>query len=263
MKQENSKSINEKDYVTLYKCGNYKEIVCCRQDTKPIQITKLTKNQYIDNNTGEIKEYHYTGNKTLNNIRKQFKNIPRLIKGYFDGNNTERFITLTYSYIMSNPYCLSYDFKKFIRKINRRYGKCRYIYIKEPNRKGSWHIHSIIKRLDGKIFDITGETVRTLWKNGYAVSVNIPYNINTLPYYFDVSVSKEKQERLKFYPSYLNIYGCSEDIKTEKIKGLYKDLKPSEMTKVYDSENQYIMVNKDDGEITGQWKTAYEQYKAE
>ena len=140
MKQENSKSINEKDYVTLYKCGNYKEIVCCRQDTKPIQITKLTKNQYIDNNTGEIKEYHYTGNKTLNNIRKQFKNIPRLIKGYFDGNNTERFITLTYSYIMSNPYCLSYDFKKFIRKINRRYGKCRYIYICLRRIQGALHL---------------------------------------------------------------------------------------------------------------------------
>mgnify|MGYP004536607459 FL=1 len=263
MKQENSKSINEKDYVTLYKCGNYKEIVCCRQDTKPIQITKLTKNQYIDNNTGEIKEYHYTGNKTLNNIRKQFKNIPRLIKGYFDGNNTERFITLTYSYIMSNPYCLSYDFKKFIRKIKRRYGKCRYIYIKEPNRKGSWHIHSLIKRLDKNPFNITDEVLRKLWGNGYAVSVNIPYNINTLPYYFDVSVSKEKQERLKFYPSYLNIYGCSEDMKIEKINGIYKDLKPSEMTKIYDSENQYIMVNQEDGEITGQWKTAYEQYKAE
>lgn len=50
-------------------------------------------------------------------------------------------------------------------------------------------------------------------------------------------------------------------MKKEKIKGLYKDLKPSKMTKIYDSENQYIKVNQMDGEITGQWKTAYEQYK--
>lgn len=263
MKQENNKLINEEEYVTMYKCGNYQEIVCCRQNTKPIQITKLNKNQYIDNSTGEIKDYHHSECKTLDNIKKQFKNIPRLIKGYFDCDNTERFITLTYSYKMNNPYLLSYDFKKFIRKINRRYGKCRYIYIKEPNGKGSWHIHSIIKRLDGKPFYMTDETLRNLWGNGYAVSTIIPYNICTLPQYFDVTRYDDKKLRLVYYPPYLNIYGCSGDMKTEKIKGIYKDLKPSEMTKIYDSENQYIMVNQEDGEITSQWKTAYEQYKSQ
>lgn len=263
MKQINDKSINEEKYVTMYKCGNYQEIVCCRQDTKPIQITKLNKNQYIDNSTGELKEYHYSKYKTLDNIKEQFKKIPRLIKGYFNGDNTERFITLTYSYIMNNPYLLPYDFKKFIRKINRRYGKCRYIYIKEPNGKGSWHIHSIIKRLDEKPFNITDKTLRTLWGNGYAVSTEIPYNIYTLPHYFDVTRYDEKKSRIVYYPPYLNIYGCSKDVKTEKVRGLYKDLKPLSMTKIYDSENQYILVNQEDGEITGQWKTAYEQYKTE
>lgn len=263
MKQKNDKSINEEEYVTMYKCGNYQEIVCCRQDTKPIQITKLNKNQYIDNSTGELKEYHYSKYKTLDNIKEQFKKIPRLIKGYFNGDNTERFITLTYSYIMNNPYLLPYDFKKFIRKINRRYGKCRYIYIKEPNGKGSWHIHSIIKRLDGNPFHITDESLRGLWGNGYALSNKIPYNIYTLPYYFDITRYDDKKSRITYYPSYLQIYGCSEDMNIEKIKGIYKDLKPSEMTKIYDSENQYIKVNKEDGEITGQWKTAYEQYKTE
>ena len=263
MKQENDKLINEKEYVTMYKCGNYQEIVCCRQDTKNINIKRLSKNQYIDNNTGEIKEYRYSDYKTLENIKQQFKKIPRLIKGYFNGDSTEQFITLTYSYTMNDPYILSYDFKKFIRKVNRRYGKCRYIYIKEPNRKGSWHIHSIIKRLDGETFNITDEILRALWKNGYAVSTETPYNIYTLPQYFDVTRDNDKKSRFVYYPPYLNIYGCSEDVKQEKIRGLYKDLKPSGMTKIYDSENQYIKVNQDDGEIKGQWQTAYEQYKSQ
>lgn len=261
MKQKKDNLINEEDYVTMFKCGNYKEIVCCRQDIKNINITRLSKNQYIDNYTGEVKEYHYSEYKTLDNIKQQFKNIPRLIKGYFDCDNTERFITLTYSYIMNNPYVLPYDFKKFINKINRRYGKCRYIYIKEPNGKGSWHTHSLIKRLDGKPFNITDEALRRLWGNGYAVSNEIPYNTYTLPQYFDVKRYDDKKSRLIYYPPYLNIYGCSKDMKIEKINGQYKDLKPSEMTKIYDSEKEYIMVNQDDGEITGQWKTAYEQYK--
>jgi len=261
MNHENEKLINEEEYVTMYKCGNYTEIVCCRQDIKPIPITKLNKNQYVDNGTGEIKEYHFASNKTPDNIKKQFKNIPRLIKGYFNCDNTERFITLTYSYIMNNPYLLAYDFKKFIRKINRRYGKCRYIYIKEPNGKGAWHIHSIIKRLNGKPFNITDEQLRMLWGNGYAVSTIVPYNICTIPHYFDVTRYDNKKTRLVYYPPYLNIYGCSADVKQEKIKGLYKDLKPSEMAKIYNSENRYVMINQEDGEIKGQWKTAYEQYK--
>lgn len=261
MKQENNKLIKEKEHVTMYKCGNYQEIVCCKQDRKDINVTRLSKYQYKDNNTGEIKQYNHSEYKTLENIKQQFKNIPRLIKGYFDCDNTERFITLTYSYIMNKPSNLSYDFKKFIRKIKRRYGKCRYVYIKEPNGKGSWHIHSLIKRLDGKPFTITDELLRKLWGNGYVVSNEIPYNIYTLPQYFDVTRYDDKKSRLIYYPSYLNIYGCSEDMRIEKVSGLYKDLKPSEMPKIYDSENQYIMINQEDGEITGQWKTAYEQYK--
>ena len=245
----------------MYKCGNYQEIVCCKHDRKDINVTRLNKNQYMDNETGKVKEYHYSEYKTIDSIKKQFKNIPRFIKGYFDCDKTERFITLTYSYMMNNPFILSYDFKKFIRKIYRKYGKCRYIYIKEPNAKGSWHIHCLIKRLDGKPFNITDELLRELWGNGYAVSNEIPYNIYTLPQYFDVTRYDDKKSRLVHYPSYLNIYGCSEDMKIEKVSGLYEDLKPFEMTKIYNSENQYIMINQEDGEITGQWKTVYEQYK--
>lgn len=260
MKQENNKLIEEKERVTMYKCGKYKEIVCCRQDIKNINVTRLSKKQYIDNETGEIKKYKYSEYKTLDNIKQQFKNIPRLIKGYFEGDNTERFITLTYSYVMNEPSILPYDFKKFIRKINRRYGKCRYIYIKEPNGKGSWHIHSLIKRLDGKPFNITEEALRKLWGNGYAVSNEIPCNIYALSYYFDITRYDDKKLRIIYYPSYLQIYGCSEDMRIEKIRGIYKDTKPSEMTKIYDSENQYIKVNQEDGEIISCWKNAYEQY---
>lgn len=254
--------INDDEYVTVCKCGNYTEIIHCRQDTKPVPVTKVSKNLYIDHNSGEEKSYNYSEVKSLENFKKQFKNIPRIVKGYFNGDNTERFITLTYSYIMDNPYILQYDFKKFIKKVGRRYGKCRYLYIKEPNNKGSWHIHSIIKRLDEMPFNISVDIIRTLWGKGYAVSVDIPYNINTLPYYFDISVNEDKRARVMYYPPFIKIYGYSKDMKIEKTKEVYKDAKPSNMTKIYDSENQYIDVNRDDGEIVSHWKTVYEQYKA-
>ena len=263
METENKKFIKDDETVTMYSCGNYSEIINCKHNTPPVNVKRLTKTQYFDRNTNEIKKYHHSSFKSLDNFKKQFKTIPRLIRGYFNGDDTERFITLTYSFVMDNPYNLPYDFKKFIRKVERRYCKCRYIYIKEPNRQGSWHIHSLIKRMDGKSFDITVETVRSLWTNGHEVSVEIPYDIDSLPYYFDITRTIDKESRIMFYPSYIKIYGHSKDMKIQKIRGHYKDLKPteSEMKKVYETENNYYSIDPKSGEIIGQWDTVYEQYK--
>lgn len=253
--------INDEDTVTVYSCGNYKEIVCCKHDVNKINSIRLNKNQYIDKRTQEVKEYNHHEIKSLENFKRQFKKIPRLIKGYFYGDYTERFITLTYSYIMTDPYRLPYDFKKFIRKIERRYGKCRYIYIKEPNEKGSWHIHCILKRMNGMPFNITVETVRKIWEHGYEVDVVIPYNIETLPYYFDISRYEDKKARVVYYPSYMKIYGCSEDMRIVKSRGKYKDLKPKTIECVYKKENQHFSVDYESGEIIAQCKNIYEQYR--
>lgn len=117
--------------------------------------------------------------------------------------------------------------------------------------------------MDGKSFDITVETVRSLWTNGYEVSVDIPSNIDSLAYYFDITRTIDKESRIMFYPSYIKIYGYSKDMKIKKIRGHYKDLKPteSEMKKIYESENNYYSIDPKSGEIIGQWDTVYEQYK--
>ena len=116
--------------------------------------------------------------------------------------------------------------------------------------------------LDEMPFNISVDKIRILWGNGYSVSVDIPYNISTLPYYFDISANEDKKARIIYYPPFLNIYGCSKDMKIEKDRKLYEKAKPSNMTKIYDTENQYINVNQEDGEIISHWKTVYEQYKA-
>ena len=260
MENTNDNLINDDEYVTVINCGRYREIICCRQKIKNIATTKINQTQYIDNKTGEVKEYRTFQGKSLENFKKSFKNIPRLINGYFDGNCTERFITLTYAIQMTNPYNLSNDFKKFIRKVERHYCKCRYIYIKEPQENGSWHIHGVIKRLDERPFNISIDKVRSLWNLGYAVSVEIPYNISTIFSYFDISEDDNKKARISYYPSQFNIYGYSRDMKISKCRDLYKNVKPLYAEKIYQTENEYFIVNEQDGEITGHWKTAYEQY---
>ena len=77
----------------------------------------MSQTQYVDNTTNEIKEYKYSHSKSIDNFKRDFKNIPRLIKGFFIGDSTEMFITLSYSSKMEDPYRLSYDFKKFMQKL--------------------------------------------------------------------------------------------------------------------------------------------------
>ncbi len=258
--QTDNNLINDDEMVTVYYSGKYREVICCRQVTKPIKTTKLSQLQYIDNDTNEVKNYQYSYSKSMENFKKGFKNVPRLIKGYFDGDSTEKFITLTYSSKMENPYRLPYDFKKFMQKLERRYCKCRYFYIKEPQENGSWHIHSLIKRLDQKPFNITIETVCALWSHGHEVAVKAPYNISTLPFYFDITRFENKISRLVYYPPYLKIYGHSKDMKIQRFRGRYKNFKPDNMVKTYSTENEYFIVNQKDGEVYNYWKTAYEQY---
>lgn len=255
-----NKSIDDNEIVTVYYCGKYREIVHCKQKTKQVNITKLSKTQYIDNATNEIKEYNYSNCKSVDNFKKQFKNIPRYIKGYFDGDSTEKFITLTYDTIMTDPYRLPYDFKKFMQKIETRYGECRHFYVKEPQENGSWHIHCIIKRLDQKTFNISAETICELWQQGCEISVETPYNIAALPYYFDITRFEHKIARLKYYPPHLKIYGHTEDLKIKKGRKKYIDCKPDDMDKTYSTDNKYVIVNQADGEVYSSLKTIYEQY---
>ncbi len=258
--QIDNKLIKDDELVTVYYSGKYREIICCRQETQQVKVTKLSQTQYVDNTTNEIKEYKYSHSKSIDNFKRDFKNVPRLIRGYFDGDSTEKFITLTYSSKMEDPYRLSYDFKKFMQKLERRYCKCRYFYVKEPQENGSWHIHSLIKRLDEKLFNITVETVCDLWLHGHEVAVKTPSNIATLPFYFDITRFENKISRLIYYPPYLKIYGHSKDMKIKKSRDKYKNCKPDNMVKTYSAENEYVAVNQNDGEVYGCWKTAYEQY---
>ncbi len=255
-----TKLISNDEIVTAYECGDYTEIVCCKHKISPIEVTRLNRNQYVDNMTGNVREYNFSNCKSVENFKKDFKNVPRYIKGYFDGDETEKLLTLTYSFIMNNPYQLPYDFKKFMAKVERRYGKCRYFYVREPQENGSWHIHAIVKKLDNKPFNIQKDDLSSLWCQGYDVDVKSIYNVDTLAYYFDITRYEHKLSRLKYYPPYLRIYGHSQDMKIRKKRGKYKSLKPKYVGMTYEDIKYYSTVDTDTGEIIAYCENVYQQY---
>lgn len=258
--KESAELISDNEIVTSYECGDYTEIVCCKHKVSSIDIIRLNKSQYVDTHTGSIREYNFSECKSIDNFKKEFKNIPRYIKGYFYGDKSERLITLTYSLYMDNPYKLSTDFKKFILKLERRCGKCRYFYVKEPQDNGSWHIHAIVKSMEFPLFPIEEQKLCSLWKQGDNVNVQNIYNIDTLAYYFDITRYEHKIERLKYYPPYLHIYGHSVDMKIHKKRGKYKNLKPQYVGLTYEGTNVGTSIDEGTGEIINCYKNIYQQF---
>jgi len=245
IKEIPAKAIPENSIVTHYSSGNYSEVVCSRNHSflsskAAVPVIRMSKDEYVDTNTGELKKYkkNVQNHRTKESLAKQYKNLPKYIKGNFEGNETEKMITLTYSKHMNDLKRLSKDINVFMRKLNKRYPSSVYVYVKEPSESGSWHIHIIFKRLDGKVLDITEAEVLSLWKKALSVKVQPISNIQTLPYYFNVANNKEKLERIKYYPPYGKIFGYSQKLKLKKERGLQSELenKLEDKNLIYEKE---------------------------
>ena len=174
IKFQSSKKVNaipENSLVTVYSAPEYSEIVYLKRQPEPIPISKIDALSYVDNTTGEIKDYQKNSTKSVTSLKKIFKRLDRYIMGYFNGKGNEKFITLTYNSYMNNNKEISRDIKAFFRKLNRKHSDCLYIYVKEPQASGSWHIHCLVKKRDNNFLNISENDVRNLWGKGYEVSV--------------------------------------------------------------------------------------------
>ena len=143
-----------------------------RRSIQDFPTKRISKDEYVIKETGEICEYVKSECKTADNIKKCLKEkVKPILENNFFGGKSEIFVTLTYSKDMNDFKQLSSDFKEFWRRIIRKYkGKHRLacVYVKEMQQKRkSWHIHALIKDLDGNKLYIPNETMGLIWKKGF------------------------------------------------------------------------------------------------
>lgn len=103
--------------------GNNVEFTQVSNDKNNIKWRKISKNSYLNVETGEIKEKNICDfvkykNSNIKSIRQCVKYIRRVINCNFFGELDERFITLTYADNMQDFNILYKDFDKFIKKLN-------------------------------------------------------------------------------------------------------------------------------------------------
>lgn len=246
-------------------------------------ITRLSKDQYILNETGEILDYKHNEHRGQNlaSLKRTFKKLRWLINNNFCGAPNELFLTLTYKENMTDRERLYRDFDRFLKQLRYRYGSIGYISVVEPQERGAWHLHVLVRLNGMDSAFIPHKELWSLWGHGFVFvrRLNKVDNIGAylcayladleVPADFDISgfaVEKEviaedgsrqtkrfiKGGRCHMYPPGMNIYRHSRDIvmpKTEEmtyseVKEIVGDCAPDYSCSVTISEDDGKQLNK-------------------
>lgn len=176
--------INPKAIVKVTTMKHIVEVQWMEKVNSKAHIRKLDSDRYMDIETGEIREFEKTENRSQgeNSLRKTFNRLRELINTNFDGSPNELFVTLTYrGELQTNDTERVYsDFKNFMDRLRYKYKKTStidYINVLEPHATGNFHMHVLMRFNDlesiyipNEVNRATGESInapmRDIWGNG-------------------------------------------------------------------------------------------------
>lgn len=238
--------IDDNALVKVTKMNHIIEVQHMAKKNYKAHIKKLDKDRYMEIATGEIKEFNHSENRqqNYNSLRQTFKKLRYLINNNFTGRGNELHVILTYKKNMKDPKQLYSDFEKFIKRIRYEYKKqssIDYLCVVEPQGRGAWHCHVLMRFNDLDTIFIQNKDLRALWGLGFVTikSLNEVDNIGAYlsAYLADVELTeenavqaiKEGQEvavkvvegqekkfikggRLHMYPPGMNLYRKSKGI---------------------------------------------------
>lgn len=165
--------IQPNDIVTVTKMNHLTEIQYMEKMNRTASIRKLNKDEYVLLETGEIKQFEHTKNRSesYNSLRQTFKKIRYLINNNFVGGSNELFVTLTYPGAnMNDPKKLYKDLDKFIKKLKYRYKSettIDYLHVVEPHERGGFHVHSLLRFNELKSIFIPNAELADIWGHGF------------------------------------------------------------------------------------------------
>lgn len=138
----------------------------CKQNNLT-NYKKISKTEYVNTKTGEIKQYKNTEYKRIENVKRAMKNLNDILKNNFTGGTNEIFLTLTCEENITDYDYVREKAEGFIKKLRQTYKGLEYVFVMEQQERGSWHIHIWIKDTLHKKLYIDNEEVYTIWKLGY------------------------------------------------------------------------------------------------
>ena len=214
--------IKASDTVTRTNLGKYSKITYIANQSKSISIKKLSKYEYVDLNSGEIKQYNLNKLTSKSDVNRKLRKYEEIVIANFIGGASELFITLTCKERVTDIAVIKQYYNNFISSIKKDYADIDYIALFEQTVQWCWHIHIFIKNNQHKKLFIPHQQLLTYWGQG---AVYIMPNKNTFQ---ALGHSKKKRddrlERFTHFPKGEKLYHKSKGIQIptkEKIK--YKE----------------------------------------
>lgn len=284
MKFENSegRTITNSKIVNVKVMNHLVEVVSVKNTQNGFEnIQKLNKTEYVLKDTGEILEYNLSENRAQNTsgLKHTFRKIRDLINNNFTGWGNELHLTLTYKDNMTDTNQLYSDFKNFWKRYKYKYGKdIDYMTVVEPQGRGAWHCHVLIRHNSEKNVFIPSDELDKLWGHGF-IKIKSLKGVDNIGAYlsaylgdveltqenvsFAVSSQKEikvvgdkkyiKGGRLHMYPPGMNLYRHSKGIEFPEVQKMaYKETKKivgsripnySRTVTIVDDENDNKVLN--------------------
>lgn len=188
-------------------------------------IRKMDKQHYIYLPTGEMRTYKTQSRVSSGSLRRTFVRLRDLIRCNFDGGNDQLFITLTYAENMTDTARLSRDYDRFYKRLRRYINRpLKYIAVIEPQERGAWHIHLMLRTVDKTPLYIADNVIRKLWKNGITQTERLKNADDLGAYYvtyftdlYGSDHKRKKAARLPLYPPHFKFYRCSQNLEKPTI----------------------------------------------
>lgn len=246
---DNDVIVTPNDLVTITRMNHVTEIQYMECMNTQQRIQKLSEDRYLVLDTGEVKEFIRTENRSESKtgLYKTFKKLRYLINNNFIGAANELFVTLTfapdsdgYRPLIKDTDYLAASCKAFQQRLRRKYGCVEFIRVLEPHEDGHAHYHMLIRFDDYDKIYIPNEELNRLWGKGF-VNVHSLKDIDNIgayvsAYLSDIELNVQtgldecrqnnnaqvlekdgkkfiKGGRVKYYPSGTQIYNKSKGIK--------------------------------------------------
>ncbi|MDP2924046.1 MAG: hypothetical protein Q8O30_10070 [Candidatus Omnitrophota bacterium] len=252
-------SINVLKPVKVKVMNNIIEVVSIQRVCRGLEnVLRLSKIHYMILDTGEVLEYNLSENRADNiaGLKDTFRKVRDLINTNFKGGENELHLTLTYRENMKDIKQLYNDFKDFWKRYKYKYGDdIDYLSVIEPQGRGAWHCHVLIRHNDGMKVFIPSNDLEKLWGHGF-IKIKSLKGVDNIGAYLsaylcDVELTNEnfkdvvgthieikevdvqgtkkrfiKGGRLHMYPSGMNLYRSSKGIVFPEVKEVeYKEVK--------------------------------------
>lgn len=167
--------INEHRMASIKLMGNISEISISDRLNSGATILPVSKDEFVQLSTGELREFTtHANNRTENrrNLEKTMRHLSDLINANVTPENIARcrFITLTYHENQRDPQRFYSDFKRFNQKFKRYINKLglryQYIFVLEAQARGALHSH-IIYIFDSVPPFLDFSLIAAMWGQGF------------------------------------------------------------------------------------------------